>query len=409
MEQLETNLKAVWLLGVLLLATVAQGQDLHSLIDEALANNPEIKQFDLEYQIASEKINEANSLPNTDFSIGVMAVGPEMDMPMERFRVSVMQMLPWFGTLSARQNYEASVADAQFVDITIAKRKLALAVAQKYYELYGVNAKNKVIDDNILLLKSYEQLALNALESNRASMVDVLRLQMRQNELLQEKELLLQQKNSIQSAINGMLNRPHDQVITVVSTLEMPQGDLYYAFEDLKLNPELEKYDKLSGAVELLETWNQKEGLPMLGVGIEYINQESHAMITSSFKDMVMPMVTLSIPIFNKKYSSQTRQNLLRKQEIETQKTGHLNALTAQLANAVAERSKSRTQFNTQAKNRKQAQEAEAVLIKNYETGTIDFKDILDIQELQLKFQVGQVEAIIKYYVQSTIINYLTQ
>jgi len=43
------------------------------------------------------------------------------------------------------------------------------------------------------------------------------------------------------------------------------------------------------------------------------------------------------------------------------------------------------------------------------ETGTIDFNDVLDIQELQLKFQMNQIESIRTYYVQSTIINYLTQ
>ena len=47
------------------------------------------------------------------------------------------------------------------------------------------------------------------------------------------------------------------------------------------------------------------------------------------------------------------------------------------------------------------------ILIKNYETGTIDFNDVLDIQELQLKFELNQVESIQMYYIQSALINYL--
>ncbi|HDZ14510.1 hypothetical protein LCGC14_1503670, partial [marine sediment metagenome] len=43
----------------------------------------------------------------------------------------------------------------------------------------------------------------------------------------------------------------------------------------------------------------------------------------------------------------------------------------------------------------------------NYETGTIDFNDVLDIQELQLKFQTNQIESVQMYYRQSAIINYL--
>ncbi len=68
-----------------------------------------------------------------------------------------------------------------------------------------------------------------------------------------------------------------------------------------------------------------------------------------------------------------------------------------------------RIKYNTQVKNLAQANDAEEILIKNYETGTIDFNDVLDIQELQLKFQLNQIESVKTYYVQTTIINYLTQ
>src|SRR5690554_5249393 len=125
------------------------GQQLEKLIEEAISNSPEIQKFDLQYKIASEKVNEANSLPNTEFNAGVMAIAPEMDMPMERFKVSVMQMLPWFGTISARENYATSMADAQFVEVTIAKRKLALSVSEFYYLLYEIRAKQLVLDQNI--------------------------------------------------------------------------------------------------------------------------------------------------------------------------------------------------------------------------------------------------------------------
>ena len=47
-------------------------------------------------------------------------------------------------------------------------------------------------------------------------------------------------------------------------------------------------------------------------------------------------------------------------------------------------------------------------LRKNYETGTIDFQEVLDIQELQLKFQTNLIEAVKNYYSQSAIINYIS-
>ncbi|UPS91274.1 TolC family protein [Bizionia sp. M204] len=398
----------IFIICLLFVPTFAKAQDLETLIQEALTQSPEIQKFDLQFQIASEKVNEVNSLPNTEFNFGVMAIAPEMDMPMEQFSASVMQMLPWFGTISAREHYATSMADAQYVEVTIAKRKLALSVSQFYYLLYEIRAKQKVLDENIALLETYERLALTSLEVGKASAVDVLRLQIRQNELKQEKDVLIQQNKGIQAAMNSLINREYNKDVTVVSSLEIPKGDNFYSYESLSVNPELLKYDKLYQSVEQAELLNQKEGGPMIGFGVQYINQEDSPMITSSFKDMVMPMVSVSIPIFNNKYKSQTKQNELRKKEIQSQKDERLNVLTAELSKAISQRNQARIKFNTQANNLKQAEDAEEILIKNYETGTINFNDVLDIQELQLKFQMGQIETIKLYYVQTALINYLT-
>lgn len=398
----------ILILSLFLVSGFAKAQVLEDLIQEAYTNSPEIQKFDVQYKIASEKVNEANSLRNTDFNFGYMAVAPEMKMPMERFRVSVMQMLPWFGTISARKNYAASMAEAQYVEVVIAKRKLALSISQRYYQLYEIRAKQEVLDKNITLLQTYERLALSSLEVGKASAVDVLRLQIRQNELRQQKEVLLQENKEIQAAINSLMNLPYDKEVVVVGSFEIPEEENYYNYENLDVNPELLKYDKLYQSVEQAEVLNQKERAPMLGFGVEYVNQENSPMITSPYKDMVMPMVSLSIPIFNNKYKSQTRQNELRKQEIQFQKEERLNVLKADLSKAISQQNQARIKFSIQKQNLKQAEDAEEILIKNYETGIIDFKDILDIQELQLKFQMAQIESVTMYYVQSAIINYLS-
>jgi outer membrane protein TolC len=238
--------------------------------------------------------------------------------------------------------------------------------------------------------------------------VDVLRLQIRQNELQQEKDVLMQQYNGMQAALNSLMNREYDTQVSVVSSLEIPKDDNFYSYETLSVNPELLKYDKLYQSVEQSELLNQKESGPMVGLGVQYTNMQDSPMITSSYKDMVMPMLSISIPIFNNKYKSQTKQNDLRKQEIQSQKEARLNVLKADLSKAISQRNQARIKFDTQKKNLKQAEDAEDILIKSYETGTINFNDVLDVQALQLKFQMGQIESIKAYYVQTTIINYLT-
>jgi outer membrane protein TolC len=126
-------------------------------------------------------------------------------------------------------------------------------------------------------------------------------------------------------------------------------------------------------------------------------------------KDVLMPMVSLSIPIFNNKYASRSAQNELRQDEINAQKANRLNILQTALSTAFNRSEAARISYETQIKNLQQARDAEEILIKNFETGTIDFKDVLDIQELQLKFQIQKIEAVTTYYSQMAIINYLTQ
>ena len=384
-------------------------QDLASYIQEAEKNNPEIQAFELRYNIAEEKVNEVNSLPNTEFNFGVMAIAPEMDMPMEQFSASVMQMLPWFGTISARENYASSIAEAQYVDIAIAKRKLSLSVSQSYYKLYAIRAKQLILDENIELLQTYERLALTSLEVGKASAVDVLRLQIRQNELVQQKEVLEQGFQAEQTLFNNLLNREENMSVDVVEEMMIPDVDPLVLNENLQINPELIKYDKLYESVEQSELLNQKESGPMVGFGVQYINQENSPMITSSFKDMVMPMLSISIPIFNNKYKSVTRQNELKQLEIKFQKEDRLNKLESLLAQGLYNRNATRIKFNVQTDNLKQAIDAEEILMKNYETGTIDFNDVLDVQELQLKFQINLIDSIKEYFTEYALINYLTR
>ena len=405
----KARLNALLILFTGLISIGGQAQELQSYIQEAEANNPDIQAYELRYNIAREKVSEVNTLPNTTISAGYFVSEPETRTGAQRARFSISQLLPWFGTITARENYASSMAETEFVEIAIAKRKLALSVAQSYYTLYANKAQQNVLDDNIQLLKTYERLALTSVEVGKASAVDVLRLQIRQNELQQQKEVLQEEYLAEQTVFNNLLNREEDIVVDVVQEMMIPSEDPVFSNEGLSLNPELLKYDKLYKSVEQSELLNQKESAPNLGFGLDYVPvAERPAMnFDDNGKDIVMPMVTLSIPIFNNKYSSVSKQNKLKQQEIESQKKERLNTLETAFVKAKSQRNQARIKFNTQEKNLKQAKDAEEILIKNYETGTIDFNDVLDIQELQLKFQINQIESVQMYYVQSAVINYL--
>jgi outer membrane protein TolC len=389
---------------------VGTAQQLDSYIQIAEENNPEIEAFNLSYEIAEEKIKEVNTYPDTEFGAGYFVSEPETRTGPQKARFSIKQMLPWFGTITARENYASSLADAQYVEIALAKRKLSLSVAEAYYRLYANRAQQEVLMENIKLLETFHELALNSLEVGSASAVDVLRLQMQQNDLVQQRESLKQEFKGEEVLFNKLLNRGKDLSVKLIDSLWIPKKENIEEEEIAAVHPELLKFDKLYESVEEAQILNKKDAAPKLGFGIDYVSvaERKDMQPADNGKDILMPMISVSIPIFNNKYKSVNRQNELRQKELKAQRNQRMNVLQTKLEEAIRNRNSARIKATTFLKNLEQANDAEEILIKSYETGTIDFNDVLQIQELELKFQIGHIEAIKSYYLQAAVINYLS-
>ena len=114
------------ILCVLIVQNGLWAQDLETLISLGLENNPEIKKYNLQYEIANEKVNEVNSVPNTEISYGYFVSEPETRTGAQKMKFSLKQMLPWFGSITVRENYVNSLSDAKFEEIAVAQRKLWL-------------------------------------------------------------------------------------------------------------------------------------------------------------------------------------------------------------------------------------------------------------------------------------------
>jgi len=394
----------------LLVISLTQGQDLQSYILEAEANNLELQALGYKNDIALEKVNEVNSLPNTELGFGFFVHETETRTGAQKLRFSVRQMMPWFGTITARQNYASTLANVEYENLVLAQRKLRLAVAQSYYILFAIQAKKDVLDDNIKLINTYETIALNAISVGKASLVDVLKLQMRQNELNRQKELLNQASRKEETAFNHLLNRDSEMNVSLVSDLTLPELDVLNDDNAIELHPELVQYDKLFASVTGAELVNKKESSPNLGLGIEYVSVEARSglEIEDNGKDMLMPMLSLSIPIFSHKYKSQTVQNNLKQQALLSEKNNRRNQLVDILVAAQSERESARISYQTFSLNIEKAIYSLDLLLKNYEVQSKDFKDLLETQELLLNLEVAKIDALKNYYSQSAIINYLS-
>lgn len=396
------------LLALLMGASMAQGQTLEDYLRVAAQNNPEIQAFELNYRLALEKVEEASSLPNLDLGFGYFVSEPETRTGAQTTRFAVTQMLPWFGTLSARQSYAASLAENEFVEFSIAKRKLALSVAQAYYTLYSLQAKAHIIDDQIKWVTVNQERLLRSIEASRSSLSEMLKLEVRLNDLKQKKLTIAYQLSAERSVFNNLLNNEPHLELLIVDSLPLPKIEVP-DIVDFSANPELLKFDKLFASVTQAEELNQKERLPNLAFGVDFLTvaQRPDLVFDDNGKDIFMPRVSLSIPVFSKKYSSVTAQNKLKQERLDLQKQQRLNTLEDTYSRALALLKEAQLSYELQSESLARLEQTEALFLNKFSGGSLGFQELVELQDVQLNLQLRRIEATVQCYTQYALINYL--
>lgn len=385
-------------------------QTLNDYLNEAEKNSPELQSKHYLYESAVEMIDEVGSLPNTNFSAGYFIEGAETRVGEQKFKLSAIQNLPWFGTLVAKKESASFKAESRKNDIDIYKRHLFLEVKMAYYSLYELKAKENILNDHLKILNTYEKLAINELGNNRSTMVDVLKIKMERNDLFNDLNVISAEINAHKITFNILLNKKFNAPVhipdTIISMIELP-----FNRESIQLNPKLLQYDNILNSINKLEEVAKKEGLPTIGIGLDYISVEERVapLLADNGKDIIMPMVSVSVPIFSKKYSSRRKQLQLEQKAIGLTKQNEMNSLYAVYEKALADFNNSRITIETQIENIIQADQAQKVLLTAYQTAKMDFKQILEVQQLKLKFQLKKIIAEKEQAIQLAKIHFLTK
>ena len=157
------------------------------------------------------------------------------------------------------------------------------------------------------------------------------------------------------------------------------------------------------------EIVNQKEAQPSLGLGLDYIavQQRSDVLVNENGKDILMPMLKLSVPLFKSKHSSVAQQLELRQRELNYEKNHRLNLLENKLAQAIALQNQAQISFKSQDANSAQTQKMKEVVRSNFESDRQKLTEVIAIEQLYLQFEFKKIEAVVQFYSQTALINYL--
>ncbi len=457
MERIYKKLLIVFIsLGSWIVASSQQYPDsLLLYLEIAAKNNPGVLQKLNEYQAALQKIPQVGSLPDPQLSAGVFLKPMELVSGNQVADLRLMQMFPWFGVLRYAKDEMSLMAKAKFELFRDAKLQVFYDIQRTWYELYKVQKDISISEKNIEILKLIERLALvrfksaslqNSGTSSQSSatssvsnsgtstgasgmqtmgggqsntgssgsgqagtmggssgssgLADIYRLQIESSELENNIALLKNQQNSIIAQFNTYLNRPVTSTVytyenITIDTLEFSLP----AVSDSMLahNPMLGMLDFEKQSLEARKKMVTRMGYPMVGLGLNYsiISKSPTAMGTPDMngKDMIMPMVEFTLPIYRKKYTAMQKEAELMKSATSENYQATANSLQSEYYQAVLLYQDAKRRIKLYEYQVQLASKSLDLMLKSFSTSSSSLTDVLRIRQQTLDYELRQVEA----------------
>jgi outer membrane protein TolC len=375
----------------------------------ALENNPGLQAKYKAFEASLQEVTRAKSLPDPGLSAGYFVWPVETRVGPQRFRVSLSQMFPWFGTLKARGDVAAFMAEAKYQAFLDATNEVFYNVAEIWYMLYEMNKKQELELDNRSILESYKNIATRKFESGTGAMADVLRTDILLQESLTNSKVLEIKERELRVRFNLLLNRDEEAEIIIADSLHLDRDiELKIPGKALASNPRVKQLDYRIAASQKNEVLAEKQGMPEIGIGLDYVivGERPGMDLTGNGKDVLMPMVSLSIPVFRKKYRAAVKEAELTRENYKLQKMNVINTLDAKYESArfqVDQKRELITLYNKQAGESKQVLN---LLFSAYSNSGKEFEEVLLVQQQLLKYAKQEVEATASYFTALANITY---
>lgn len=372
---------------LLLISTFSQAQSLAELQVIAVENNPGIQSSYKRFEASMEQIPQSNTLEDPMLGAGFFIPPMETFMGEQVFSLSLSQQFPWFGTLKAKGEAVALQAEANFQQFINQKALLEFQVAEAYYPLAEIEALLEIEAENQKLLTSIYEIANNQFENNSLSIKQLFEIEMQLEESKTSTKLLLQRQKSLQAKMNSLLNRNTFEKL-VIEALDSDDFDLLLDAE-IDNHPLLKSLQHQEESYLAREKVARKSAMPKIGIGVEYWFMNDFSMNGMSYEgmNMLMPMVNVSLPIFNKKYKAAKKEAQLMQEASQLEYQNQFNLLSAQVQTQQAAIESQLENLNLLNFKLRKTEQILELSFNEFENDLGSFADLLSVQKnlLQLK------------------------
>ncbi|HET9571621.1 MAG TPA: TolC family protein [Bacteroidales bacterium] len=437
----------------LLLASVSFGQtdSLGYYLRTAALNNPSIQQKWSEYKASLQKVPQVSSLPDPDLNLGFFLKPMELLGGNQVADLQLMQMFPWFGVLKNAKDEMSLMANAAFASVNDAKLQVYYEVRSSWYQLFLNREQVRIMQQNLELVHQIQRLVTSryktggignsasasfssgssAASSNSANtggndmngmsgngnsatptkapapmaspsmnstagggLSDVYSLQLEEYELLDNIASLNDNYRNMTFKFNKLLNRSVDRSVELPDKLQVDSLPLPLD-SSLKNNPMLVMLEFERKSLEARRKMSERMGYPMVGIGLKYSILSKNPASTSMMngQDMLMPMFSVSLPVYRKKYKAIQQETEWQKTASEQNYESTLNRLQTEYQDALFSFRDAQRRIQLYERQRLLTDKSYQLLLKRFAASTISLTEIQSLSRQLLDYSLKSLNA----------------
>ncbi len=395
---------ALCLTAVTALADEPPAARLDGLIEQALANNPEIEASEARWQAFVARARGAGTLEDPMVMLGIqnMVIRDPLNFsrdPMTSKVIGVSQMLPYPGKRALER--EAASLEAESYRWIHEERRLELArmVREAWFQLYYIERSLETIEDNLAAVDDIISLTETMYGVGRGIQQDVFKAHLERSRMLDMQIMLQRQRTATLAALNALAYRPADTPIDIPASIELSALPLDAADleEHAQANrPLLRSLRAQISRGEAMQRLAQRERYPDFTVSVEYMQRE--ATMGEMGDDMYSLGLSFNLPIQRQRRHAMVAEagSDIRMGGAELNETR--NAIRAGVAELLAriEEGSRRVELYRDA-ILPQAELSLESAVSAYQVGRADFMTLLDSQMTLFNYEQAFHEAVAEH------------
>lgn len=235
-------------------------------------------------------------------------------------------------------------------------------------------------------------------------MSDVLRIQMERAELEDNLKNLGSLRLVAEAQFNSLLNRPSRTPVAVPDSLQQ----LAFHLDEQQLmdsiftrNPMLTMIDAEADAYRAKAKMDRRMSYPMIGIGLQYslINKMDHpiGMADMNGKDMVMPMVKISLPLFRRKYNAQQRESENYWRASELKRDNVQNQLHTEYISTRQQLEDAARKLDLYSRQYDLSLSTWRLIVREFSAGRQSLTDVIQVERQMLDYKLKKSEAVAAY------------